>query len=137
MTPIGWKIWYSNSTFDSTQGTWGEAPDTDVQCVVLYYAEMVAEGIPYRDLFMGADYYAYDGNRFYLREDDARSEVKDELIGHIKTGRWTTDENYQDIIMHRAMDDMGEGWLFENRKIAAPDEKPDDGVNDNTGLRAA
>lgn len=39
MLPIkAWRIYYADgSTFDSTQGSWAEAPPFGVQCVVWYH----------------------------------------------------------------------------------------------------
>lgn len=129
MTIKGWKIWYSDSTFDSTQGPWQIAPDDDVQAIVVYYEEQIANtGEHYRDLLQGADHYSFDTKRFSLSEDDPESGLKGAHKGAVKHGRFVSDADYQ-AITNLALEDHGHGWLLPNRKATA---KPR-----NTGMKAA
>lgn len=48
---IGWRLWYSDSTFSSEDGTWDEAPSTDVQALEVFHEA------PYRTLTYGDDVY--------------------------------------------------------------------------------
>lgn len=71
---IGWKIYYSNSTFTSEDGAWEEAPDQDVQAV-----EYIHES-PYKTLTYGEDFYNLPGH-------DA-----------IKCGAWMEENEFNDFI---------------------------------------
>lgn len=104
---ISWKIWYSNKTFDSTQGSWKEAPDNDVQIIVFYFDKKDGLGRPTRRIMSGNDYYSLDEDENFYESFDDISKVK----GHVKYGKWTNDDNIKKIIKESA-DDYGEGWLF-------------------------
>ena len=58
MLPIkAWRIYYADgSVFDSTMGTWAEAPPFGAQCVVWY----VVDGR--KMIHSGKDVYAYEGD---------------------------------------------------------------------------
>jgi hypothetical protein len=46
MTPIGFKIWYTDgSTFTSRQGRWNAAPVADVAVVTIYFQETYRQWI--------------------------------------------------------------------------------------------
>lgn len=57
MLPIrAWRIFYADgSTFDSTQGTWAQAPPFGVQVVVWYHDP------PYKTLDQARDIYTLEG----------------------------------------------------------------------------
>jgi len=89
-----WKIYYSDgSTFSSNNGTWEEAPDQDVQVVILYYPRKDRLGRPTRSLMSGADYYFRTSHGFSKSFDDFSL-----VIGVVKFGKWTTDENFESIL---------------------------------------
>lgn len=51
-----WRVFYADgSTYDSTMGTWAQAPPFGVQCVVYYHEP------PYKTLMSGRDVYGYEG----------------------------------------------------------------------------
>jgi len=88
-----WKIYYSDgSTFSSNDGTWGEAPDQDVQIVILYYPRKDGMGRPTRTLVSGVDYYFKSENGFGWSFDDFS-----QVIGTVKFGKWTDDINFKNI----------------------------------------
>lgn len=130
MTIKGWKIWYRDSTFDSTQGPWEQAPTDGIIAVMAYYDEADPEtGDLYRDLHEGADHYGFDGKHFSLSEDAPESGLKDKHQGPVKHGSWASDADYQKITK-RALEDHGHGWLLPKRKAAAQPTQ-------NPGLKAA
>jgi len=54
---IKWRLWYSDgSCVDSTQSTWANAPDQDVQIL-----EWIQSPAPYRTLTYGVDEYTFEG----------------------------------------------------------------------------
>lgn len=108
------KIWYSDKTFDSTQaeskdvfGAWKEAPDEDVQVVVLYFDENDALGRPTRRYMRGQDYYAMDDSENLSESFDDITKVK----GVVKYGKYTTEEKITKIEAE-SFNDYGEGWLW-------------------------
>jgi hypothetical protein len=81
-----WRIYYADdSTFDSTMGTWAEAPAFGVQCVV---------------------YYHVGGRKTYQVEGKDRSVYEylgDEAGGSgVKLGLWMDNEGY-----FRVLDNAG------------------------------
>lgn len=104
---LGFKVWYSDSTFDSTQGTWKDAPRDDIQVVVLYFTQLDALGQPTRRISKGVDYYALDDNGNYTEDFDNISKVK----GHILYGKYMDWDKLMEIDK-QAFDDYGNGWLI-------------------------
>lgn len=79
---LGFKIWYAdNSTFDSTQGSWIDAPDQGVQAVNVFLVGKDTLNRPQRVLLTGKDYYCYDPdlNEFYAT--NKLSDAKNAKIG--------------------------------------------------------
>lgn len=115
------KIWYSNSVFESTTGSfadWLKAPDVDVQEVMFYFPENDALGRPTRLYARGNDFYALTPEMEFTTDFDDISKVK----GHIKYGKWTTWENHERI-SNEAINDYGEGWLFPRAETPSNVEK--------------
>lgn len=84
----GWRIYYGDgSTFDSSQGSWTDAPDEDVQIVMLYLER------PYRNQVCAADVYFLPNGT------------------HPKFGRAIPDEDFYAIQASAVADDRwpGEG----------------------------
>jgi hypothetical protein len=84
MLPIkSWRIFYADgSTFDSTMGTWAEAPPFGVQCVVYYH-----DPRPYKTLHTeGNDASLY----YFWGEGDSEN---------FKMGLWMDEEG-----LHRILD---------------------------------
>lgn len=82
---LGFKIWYSDSTFDSTQGEWTDAPDDDVQYVMIYFQKKDALSRYTRLAASGCDYYALDmETKHFTSSFDDVAKVK----GHIKYGKF-------------------------------------------------
>lgn len=106
MKPIlGWKIWYSDKTFDSTQGSWADAPVDDAQVIMVYFDEYDPHGRPTRLVMKGCDYYGFDGKEFTSDFDD-----KKKVKGEIKNG-WYTDWDKLMALEKESFDDYGMGWL--------------------------
>lgn len=104
---IGWKIWYSDSTFDSTQGEWKDAPLDDVQVVMIYFKGVDSLGRHTRLYSSGCDHYALDViNGVFTSHFDDISKVS----GDVKVGKFMS---YDALIKKEkeAFDDFGEGWL--------------------------
>lgn len=102
----GFKIWYSDSTFDSTQGDWDEAPDDDVQYVMIYFQKKDALGRYTRLAASGCDYYALDmKTREFTSSFDDINKVK----GYVKYGKFM---DLKELLEMRDMfyNDYGE-WL--------------------------
>jgi hypothetical protein len=80
MLPIkSWRVYYADgSTFDSTMGSWAEAPPFGVQAVVYYHAP---EGVTVQEVGDDVSIYEYIG----------LPEGSDE---HAKMGLWTDGESY-------------------------------------------
>ena len=104
----GWKIWYSDTTVDSTQMSWDEAPDDDVQVVMIYFEGLDGMGRPTRLYSSGCDVYGLDqeAGTFSSHFDDPSK-----VTGVIKHGKYT---NWQKLLLieKMAFDDYGEGWLW-------------------------
>lgn len=68
MLPIkSWRIYYADeSTFDSTMGTWAEAPPFGVQCVVYYHEP------PYKTIDKGGT----EGILYYQANEFSGTDVK-------------------------------------------------------------
>jgi len=82
MLPVkGWKVFYSDgSTFDSTQGTWAEAPPFGVTCVVWYHDP------PYKTLDTGG----VEGVVYYQSDEFAGTDVK--------LGLWVAGDSFYRIM---------------------------------------
>lgn len=93
-----WKIYYGDGTeWSPADGYWTDAPDTDVQVVVLWRADGA------KRMMRGADHYWYDpkipSSAFGLTDNP------NGCRGCVKTGRWLSDE-YWSVVLLRAMADM-------------------------------
>lgn len=106
MTILGWKIFYDDgTTFSSRQGTFAEAPDTNVLTIVGY--QMLDEPKTNITIY-GRNYYSFDGERFY-KTDDTR-EIPAGLP--IKYGKWADNEpDYLTLIQNN----MTENWRTARR----------------------
>ena len=98
------KIWYGDgSSFTSNNGLWNEAPNDNVQVVMIYYKFRDALGRFTRLYSSGCDYYALDKEtgRFTSDFDDITK-----VSGHVLYGKYM---NYQDlgVLEKKAFDDYG------------------------------
>ena len=111
---IGWKIWYSDKTVDSTQMTWEDAPADDVQYVMVYFEAKDALGRFTRLYSTGCDYYALDSvaGRFSSNFDDITK-----VSGVVKYGKYM-DYNQLLDMGKIVFDDYGD-WL-QNQNPAVP-----------------
>lgn len=97
----GWKLFYGDGrTFSSNDGTWDEAPDQNVQLVMVYEMKTSAMGRPTRRIYSGCDYYFKDGDEFGQSFDDIKN-----TRGVVKNGKWMPTEAEFDAIMNIAMKD--------------------------------
>lgn len=75
-----WRITYADgSTFDSTQGTWADAPAFGLTCVIYYHVP------PYQTLDNGGD----DGLFYFRGEGD---------YAGLKMGLWMDETGYYRLI---------------------------------------
>lgn len=83
MLPIkSWRIYYADgSTFDSTMGTWAEAPPFGVQCVVYYH-----DPAPYKTVHSEPN----DESLYYFQGEGDNADVK--------MGLWMDEEGYYRVI---------------------------------------
>ena len=110
------KIWYSDSTLDSTQidgmtifEKWKNAPDQDVQVVFFYFAEKDGTGKHTRREIQGVDYYS-------LTEDGSISQDFDDITkmtGHVKYGKYM---NYDAFL--KLYEIAGKDYMEEHFKEA-------------------
>jgi hypothetical protein len=82
MLPIkSWRVFYADgSTFDSTQGSWADAPPFGVVCVVYYHTP------PFKDLHVEAN----DESLYYFQGEGDNADVK--------MGLWMDDEGFYRIL---------------------------------------
>lgn len=77
-----WRIWYSDgSVFSSELGSWEEAPNQDVQALVIFHEP------PYRTIIAGEDEYVLPGE------------------SEVKYGRAIDEDIFQSIEITAASDD--------------------------------
>lgn len=103
----GFKIWYDNGTFyTSNDGLWNNAPVDGVQVVMIYFQVKDALGRFTRLYSSGCDYYALDTNGHLTSDFDDIGKVS----GHVLYGKFM---NYQDLIVLEkdAFNDYG-NWLM-------------------------
>lgn len=86
---IYWRIYYGDYTnWSSSDGSWQDAPDDDVQIVVLWRMDTATR------MMSGADYYWCDP----LHKDPfGRTNDHGETHGDLKTGKWVSDEDFDTI----------------------------------------
>ena len=73
---IGWRLWYSNGlSVDSTQSSWSDAPDNDVQIMEWYH-----EPAPYKTLTYGNDEYHFPNEP------------------QVKYGKWMDDDAFHALV---------------------------------------
>lgn len=88
---VGWKIWYGDgSVFSSSMGRWEDAPNENVQCIIIYQEIDTPKT---RLRLRGSDHYDFDGERFY------KSNNVNDLPGiSIKNGKLIDNETFAEII---------------------------------------
>jgi hypothetical protein len=72
---VGWRLYYSDgSTFTSADGSWADAPASDVQILVVFH------GDGYRTFSHGDDFYFMPGK------------------GAVKVGAWMDFDEYEALV---------------------------------------
>jgi len=97
-TIIWWKIYYGNyTTWTSNDGPWKDAPDKDIQVVLLWRADKNTR------IFFGRDYYCYNPKEplYNFSQTNNLSEAK----GQVKTGSWAGDWDFQKILWEALLDE--------------------------------
>ena len=98
---IGWRIYYGDgTTFDDRTGRWEDAPDHNVQVVMLYEQRRDSRGRCYRFVMSGSDYYYKDSESFGFSFDD-----RAQATGSVKFGKYISDEAFESIRL-LAMEDF-------------------------------
>ena len=95
MTVAGWRVFYPGETYASNETEWRDLPDEGVQVIVLYYQEYAAEGVRYRKLLDGHDYYWHVPGTDTFDETNDRDEIPDEAI--VKAGLELPDEDFHTV----------------------------------------
>lgn len=112
---IGWKIWYTHDTVDSTQMAWKDAPLDDVQVVMVYFEILDGLKRPTRLASSGCDVYIMNEAKGTFASHFEMPAVYD---GDIKNGKYM---NLQALEKkeREAFDDFGEGWLWQGDEQSA------------------
>lgn len=107
LTIKGWRIYYGDgSVVSSKDSTWQDAPNDDVQALIVFYNETYAqwdgEGknlltFPYRTVYCLQDYYWELG-----------AGTATEALGHegIKTGKLMPDDEWKKLYRERIHPDL-------------------------------
>lgn len=94
MRAVGFTLWYSKTVVDGSSFLdWLNAPDDDVQWVLLYFDEDDGQGRHCRQTIGGHDYYQMLPEMKIVTTDSA----KPSGVG-VKSGKWTSEENIERII---------------------------------------
>jgi len=103
---IGWKVWYGDeSVVTSRESSWEQAPDQDVQVVMLYFDWKDSQGRPRRQIFSGCDYYFCDGN-WTVPSNWADSFTDFSVVkGICKYGKWMKTEEEYEVVRQKAFND--------------------------------
>lgn len=97
-TKPDWRIYYADdTTFDSTQGTWEDAPADGVICVLRPDEKNTSAHLSERDFYMKPP-----GHDEVIVTDDLGPQLR--ALKWIKFGLWIPREKYQEI-MGRAIHD--------------------------------
>ena len=81
---VSWRIYYPDSVFTSDDGSWDEAPNENVQIIMLFH-----EPEPYRTVLMGED-------EFRLTPESS-----------VKYGKWMPDDEYFSLVALAMEDGYG------------------------------
>ena len=105
MKIIGWRAWFvGGRKFDSAHTTWEALPDDGAILILLYHDERARNRLPKRRTMVGCDYYFKQGE-IYGHGDHPLKDVIQRYPGaQIKRGKWTTDEEYTNIINEASKD---------------------------------
>ena len=88
----GWRVYYPDEVYAADGTEWRDLPDEGVQVVVLYYTEFAAEGVHYRKLLDGHDYYYHIPGTDEFGETNDREDIPDEAI--VKKGLEIPDNEF-------------------------------------------
>lgn len=101
-----WRIYFSKGSVSCRQATWDKAPNDDIQVTIIWYEQTYRtfsggkwRTEHYRHLCDAVDYYWLDG----CGSADEAAAYKGPRS--VKTGRWTSDRNFQRIY-NRAYKDV-------------------------------
>jgi len=96
-TIIWLKIYYGDfSTFSSDDGSWLDAPDTDVQIILLWRADHNTR------ILRGTDYYWHDSLADFYMFGCTNTFI--DAHGDIKIGSWASAENFTQIYWNALLD---------------------------------
>ena len=91
----GWRAYYPDEAYAADDTEWRDLPDEGVQVIVLYYEEHATEGVRYRKLLDGHDYYYHVPDSDVFGETNDRDEIPNEAIVH--QGLEIPDADFQNI----------------------------------------
>ncbi len=105
---VAFKIWYSDSEVEGhSYDDWVNAPDDDVQVVMLYFEQRDAQGRPTRLYSSGCDNYGLTKDMQFSSSLDDPSKV----AGHTKSGKYM---NWKQLakLEKTTYEDWGQEWLW-------------------------
>ena len=91
----GWRAFYPDEVYASTGTEWRDLPDEGVQVIVLFYEEHAAEGVRYRKLLDGDDFYYHILDTDVFGSEMDPDEIPDEAI--VKEGLEIPDNEFFNI----------------------------------------
>ena len=91
----GWRVFYPDETYAGDDIEWRDLPDEGVQVIVLYYEEFATEGVRYRKLLDGDDFYYHVPGTDVFGSTNDRDEIPDEAL--VKAGLELPDEDFHTI----------------------------------------
>lgn len=105
----GFKIWYSDKTYSSNDGIWNDAPEDNVQVVMIYFKKRDALNRHTRLYSSGCDYYALNKDGRFTSHFEDISKVD----GHVLYGKYM---NWEELakLEQKAFDDYGEDLITKS-----------------------
>lgn len=99
LSAVGWRAWYTRGrVFDAHDMEWRALPADGVIVIVVYHDDWAANGVRYRTLHDGYDYYWRDPGTEAFRSGDIRPDFPADLI---KEGTEIPDDEF-DAVKQRA-----------------------------------
>ena len=88
----GWRAYYPDEVYAADETEWRDLPEEGVQVIVLFYEEHAAEGVRYRKLLDGDDFYYHVPDSDVFGSTNDREDIPDEAI--VKQGLEISDNEF-------------------------------------------
>ena len=96
---VYWKIYYPNGkTFSSKQGKWAQAPNKNVQIVLLWRKDKNSR------ILRGRDYYFYDPLALLYTFGQTNNLLDIPTTAQVKKGSWLSDAAFWKILWEALLD---------------------------------